>query len=330
MASWNRQSRFVYNTFKSFSSKLLPKSPIQSPSPRLNSSSSSLFYNQFKPSRLFGSPSISGNFNGFKQNQTSSLFSGIITRRNYYVDSNQIQHFKPRGFKSWFQNPRHMFIVVVVGSGVVITVYFGNCEIVPYTKRKHLVLLSKSIERSIGESEFEKMKKEMKGKILPAIHPDSVKIRLISKDIIQSLERGISHEQVWSDPGYAVEGGSSHNEVDGGETLRAFTEVEEENGVENWRKGEEMLDDTWVKDSRKKGEENKAKAYTDHLEGMNWEVLVVDEPVVNAFCLPGGKIVVYTGLLRHFQSDVEVATIIGHEVCNYLLQFVKLLFFFVF
>jgi predicted Zn-dependent protease len=41
---------------------------------------------------------------------------------------------------------------------------------------------------------------------------------------------------------------------------------------------------------------------------------VVNEPVVNAFCLPGGKIVVFTGLLEHFRSDAEIATIIGHEV----------------
>ncbi|XP_021730195.1 uncharacterized protein LOC110697159 [Chenopodium quinoa] len=314
MASWYRRSRFVYSTFRSFNSRLLPKTPVQSPAPRVDSSSSSLFCNQFKSSGLFGSPSISskfGNFNGLKNNQ-SSLISGI-TRRNYYVDRNQMYHFKPRGFKSWFQNPRHLFIVIVIGSGVVITVYFGNSEIVPYTKRKHLVLLSKTLERQIGESEFEKLKKQCKGKILPAIHPDSVRVRLISKEIIESLQRGISHEQVWSDPGYAVEGGI-YNEANGHETQKALTDKLEENAIEDWRKEEEMLDDNWVKDSRKKGKEHNAKANTEHLEGMNWEVLVVDEPVVNAFCLPGGKIVVFTGLLKYFNSDVEVATIIGHEV----------------
>ncbi|KAL3639900.1 metalloendopeptidase [Castilleja foliolosa] len=39
-----------------------------------------------------------------------------------------------------------------------------------------------------------------------------------------------------------------------------------------------------------------------------------DEPEINAFCLPGGKIVVFTALLEHFLTDPEVATIIGHEV----------------
>jgi len=75
-----------------------------------------------------------------------------------------------------------------------------------------------------------------------------------------------------------------------------------------------VLDDSWVKDSRKEGGKSGVKASTSHLEGMKWEVLVVNEPVVNAFCLPGGKIVVFTGLLKHFTSDAEVATIVGHEV----------------
>ncbi|KAI3917808.1 hypothetical protein MKW92_008434 [Papaver armeniacum] len=47
---------------------------------------------------------------------------------------------------------------------------------------------------------------------------------------------------------------------------------------------------------------------------MNWEVLVIDEPIVNAFCIPGGKIIVLTGLLDHFRTDAEIATIISHEV----------------
>nr|BCG50319.1 metallo peptidase-like protein [Beta vulgaris subsp. vulgaris] len=313
--AWYRRSRFVYNAYKSLNSKLLlPKSPVQSPIPRIISNSSSLFYNQFKSSVISGSPSISSKFgylNGVKQNQ-SSLFS-CVTRRNYHVDRNQIYHFKPRGFKSWFENPRHIFIAVVIGSGVVITVYFGNSEVVPYTKRKHLVLLSRTLERRIGDSQFEKMKEDFKGKILPAIHPDSVRVRLISKDIIESLERGISHERAWSSPGYATES-VSHHEIDGHETMKALTEGMDEKVPGDWHKEEEVLDDKWVKDSRKKGEKHGAKTTTNHLEGLNWEVLVVNEPVVNAFCLPGGKIVVFTGLLKHFKSDAELATIIGHEV----------------
>ena len=51
------------------------------------------------------------------------------------------------------------------------------------------------------------------------------------------------------------------------------------------------------------------------MEHVNWEVVVIEDPMINAFCLPGGKIVVFTGLLKNFKNDVEIATVIGHEVC---------------
>ncbi|KAL3633897.1 hypothetical protein CASFOL_022659 [Castilleja foliolosa] len=84
--------------------------------------------------------------------------------------------------------------------------------------------------------------------------------------------------------------------------------------LDKWHKEDKVLDDQWVLQSRKKGREKGVKSQTSHLEGLKWEVIVVDEPDINAFCLPGGKIVVFTALLEHFLTDPEVATIIGHEV----------------
>nr|GEZ89388.1 M48 family peptidase [Tanacetum cinerariifolium] len=100
--------------------------------------------------------------------------SNVSFNRGYYVDARQVKHFKPRGFKSWFENPRNVMICLVVGTGVGVTVYYGNVETIPYTKRKHLVLLSKSMETSIGESQFQNLKEGFKGRILPAMHPESI------------------------------------------------------------------------------------------------------------------------------------------------------------
>jgi len=50
----------------------------------------------------------------------------------------------------------------------------------------------------------------------------------------------------------------------------------------------------------------------------DWEFRTINKPVVNAFCLPGGKIAVYTGLLRIVQSDAELAAVMGHEVAHAL------------
>ena len=49
---------------------------------------------------------------------------------------------------------------------------------------------------------------------------------------------------------------------------------------------------------------------------MKWEFNVVEDKAVNAFCMPGGKIVVYTGLLKLVGSDAELATVISHEVSH--------------
>lgn len=52
------------------------------------------------------------------------------------------------------------------------------------------------------------------------------------------------------------------------------------------------------------------------LKGLKFEVRVVDSPEVNAFCLPGGKMVVYTGLLRKAKSPEQVAGVMSHEMAH--------------
>lgn len=59
---------------------------------------------------------------------------------------------------------------------------------------------------------------------------------------------------------------------------------------------------------------------TDELKGFNWEYNLVDDKAVNAWCMPGGKIVVYTGLLPITQNEAALATVMGHEVSHALLQ----------
>ena len=47
---------------------------------------------------------------------------------------------------------------------------------------------------------------------------------------------------------------------------------------------------------------------------FSWEFKLVKDEQVNAFCMPGGKIVVYEGLLPLIASDDELAVVIGHEI----------------
>lgn len=50
------------------------------------------------------------------------------------------------------------------------------------------------------------------------------------------------------------------------------------------------------------------------LPGAQWEFVVFDSPEVNAFALPGGKVGVYTGLLKLATTDDELAIVMGHEI----------------
>jgi len=47
---------------------------------------------------------------------------------------------------------------------------------------------------------------------------------------------------------------------------------------------------------------------------LPWSFKVVDDPIVNAFALPGGFIYVTRGILAHFDSEAELAGVLGHEV----------------
>lgn len=51
---------------------------------------------------------------------------------------------------------------------------------------------------------------------------------------------------------------------------------------------------------------------------FDWKLEVVDDRQVNAFCLPGGKIVVYTAILPVAETDAGLATVIGHEIAHAL------------
>lgn len=53
-----------------------------------------------------------------------------------------------------------------------------------------------------------------------------------------------------------------------------------------------------------------------HLNGYNWEFNLVEDPQVNAWCMPGGKVVVYTGILPIAQNETGLAVVMGHEIAH--------------
>jgi predicted Zn-dependent protease len=55
---------------------------------------------------------------------------------------------------------------------------------------------------------------------------------------------------------------------------------------------------------------------SDHLKGYDWEFNLVEDSLVNAWAMPGGKVVVYTGILPITQDETGLAVVLGHEVAH--------------
>jgi predicted Zn-dependent protease len=52
------------------------------------------------------------------------------------------------------------------------------------------------------------------------------------------------------------------------------------------------------------------------VEGYNWETNLIENKEANAWAMPGGKVVVYTGLLQHTQNETGLAIVMGHEIAH--------------
>ena len=52
------------------------------------------------------------------------------------------------------------------------------------------------------------------------------------------------------------------------------------------------------------------------IEGYKWEFNTIEDKAANAWCMPGGKVVVYTGLLPITQTEAALAIVVGHEIAH--------------
>lgn len=53
-------------------------------------------------------------------------------------------------------------------------------------------------------------------------------------------------------------------------------------------------------------------------DDFSWEFTVIDDATPNAFCLPGGKVFFYTGILKVTENDDQIAAVMGHEIAHAL------------
>ncbi|MGD2094951.1 MAG: M48 family metallopeptidase [Phycisphaerales bacterium] len=54
----------------------------------------------------------------------------------------------------------------------------------------------------------------------------------------------------------------------------------------------------------------------DQIRGYKWEFNLVEDDALNAWCMPGGKVVIYTGILEVTQNEAGLAVVMGHEIAH--------------
>ncbi len=58
------------------------------------------------------------------------------------------------------------------------------------------------------------------------------------------------------------------------------------------------------------------QGFADRLKGYQWDFNLVESKEVNAWCMPGGKVVVYTGIMPVVQNETGLAVVLGHEIAH--------------
>ena len=81
-------------------------------------------------------------------------------------------------------------------------------------------------------------------------------------------------------------------------------------------KDAEMVFNVGTKIAQAINEYYSSKGLSKELEGYKWEFNLVKNDEVNAWCMPGGKVVVYTGLLSVTKNEDALAIVLGHEITH--------------
>lgn len=53
-----------------------------------------------------------------------------------------------------------------------------------------------------------------------------------------------------------------------------------------------------------------------HADDFDWELKIINDSVLNAFCLPAGKIYIFTGLIKYLDNEAQLAGVMGHEIAH--------------
>lgn len=86
--------------------------------------------------------------------------------------------------------------------------------------------------------------------------------------------------------------------------LKAYQEVKTQAKISQNKEWTAMLDRVASRIAKSSG------------ENFNWEWVLIESPEVNAWCMPGGKMAVYTGIMPVLKTEGALAAVLGHEVAH--------------
>lgn len=95
-----------------------------------------------------------------------------------------------------------------------------------------------------------------------------------------------------------------------------YNQVLKENEISDNQKWTAMVKNTGQKIQRAVEQYMQEKGLEDQLEGYAWEFNLIESDEVNAWCMPGGKVAFYTGIMPICQDETGVAVVMGHEIAH--------------
>jgi predicted Zn-dependent protease len=98
--------------------------------------------------------------------------------------------------------------------------------------------------------------------------------------------------------------------------LASYQEFMKENPVSTDRNNGNIVKEVGTRISSSVAHYFATNNLENQLDGYNWEYSLVQSTVPNAFCLPGGKIVVYSGILPYTADKNGLAVVISHEIAH--------------
>ncbi|KAL3517033.1 hypothetical protein ACH5RR_023935 [Cinchona calisaya] len=198
------------------------------------------------------------------------------------------------------------------GGRVVVTVDNSSLQFVPVSNKPHVTISRDRFENFLGTLVWENEARKNADKILSPSSPESIRVHRILKQILRATHDRLGLKNDYRISVYKPREDLVRKANELGQTVWFNTKLIVRE-LPNY--GNNNTKNVKVKPRRVR-KFGLMKYGTENLDGLNWEVMVVDSCIDNAGYIPNGKIIFYTGWFKGYKTstDAEIATILAHEV----------------